>query len=388
MSDSASGTTRANVESRKFPIRVQETDDTIATLSAESQAALRQFSLERTIGYGVDHADAAELRTRVLAGQSWQDAAAAIAQTCLNLCHGAAPHAVATRVCYLRRASALTRISQVMMLSDTDERREIYARACDLYAQAARLAGDREHFSVESDEGLLSGWLVPAGPDAVASAIVIGGVEGWAMDFDSMGAALAARGVDAYLLDAPGQGESRMVNGVYLTRGWLNAFRQVIDEVERRAPGRPIGIVGNSMGGSLAMAVAVADPRIAACGDNGGIATPGLVPPSIGTFFTKMMAFCAGEDADQTAAIWGTVDPTATGPNAGYPLLIVHGGEDPLVSDELLQMVSRLAPTDDQELVVFSDGLHCIYNHLKDRDMVVSDWIRARLGAAATAHQG
>jgi hypothetical protein len=30
-------------------------------------------------------------------------------------------------------------------------------------------------------------------------------------------------------------------------------------------------------------------------------------------------------------------------------------------------------------MVVFSDGDHCIYNHLQERDMVIADWMRARL---------
>ncbi|NUP16090.1 MAG: alpha/beta fold hydrolase [Streptomyces sp.] len=386
MNDVATGTDRAKVQTRTFVGRRAELDEVTSTLTIESQAALRQFSLERLMGYGVDYADAIELRARVLDGQLWQDAATAVAQACLDRV-SASPEGFGTptRVVYLRRASALTRMSQVMMLSDTAERREIYRRAADLYAQAADLAGDREQLAVETDEGTLAGWAIPAGENAVASAVVIGGVEGWAMDFDSTGVALAERGVDAFMLDGPGQGESRMSNGVYLTAGWLDAYRHVIDELDRRAPGRPIAVIGNSMGGSFMMALAAADPRIAACCNNGGIPAPGLIPPSIGTFFTKMMAFCASDDAEETSAIWGTVNPVAEGPNAGYPLLVVHGGKDPLVSDDRVDMLVRLAPTDDQEMVVFSDGDHCIYNHRQDRDVLIADWVRTRLSQARTS---
>ncbi|MET8335165.1 alpha/beta hydrolase [Streptosporangium canum] len=374
----------AGVETRRFLGRRAETDDVVGGLSVESQAALRQFSFERTLAYGVEYADAVELRARVLDGQGWKDAASELARVCLDRAPAVADGLGGpTRAAYLRRASALTRMSQVMMLSDTDERREIYGRAVDLYAGAAEIAGDRERFTVATDEGLLTGWHLPAGPDAVGSAIVIGGVEGWAMDFDTMGEALAARGIEAFLLDAPGQGESRMRNGVYLTPQWLRAYRQVVDEVDSRAPGRPIGMIGNSIGGSFAMALAAADTRITACCDNGGIATPGLVPPGIGTFFTKMMAFCDCDDEQETTAIWSSVDSTADGPNSGYPLLVVHGGRDPLVSDPLVQMVLDLVPTDDHEMVVFTDGDHCIYNHREDRDLLVADWMRARLAPPA-----
>ncbi|WP_425840079.1 alpha/beta hydrolase [Streptomyces fractus] len=373
-------------EVRVFHGRRTEDEDAPSGLSGESRAALRQFSFERMLGYGVEYADAVELRARVLDGQDWKGAAIALAQVCQDRAATAAGAAGGpTRAVYLRRASALTRMSQVMMLSDTDERRELYAGAVRLYDRAAHITGDRERFTVATGEGVLTGRHLPAGPQAVGSAIVIGGVEGWAMDFDEMGAALAARGVETFLLDGPGQGESRMANSVYLTPNWLSGYRQVVDEVEARAPGRPIGMVGNSMGGSFAMALAAADTRITACCDNGGIAAPGLVPPEIGTFFTKMMAFCDRDTPEESAAVWSSVDPTMPGPNSGYPLLIVHGGKDPLVSDARAQEVLDLVPAGDREMVAFSDGDHCIYNHREDRDLLVADWMRARLAAAAVS---
>lgn len=375
-----------SVETREFLGRKVETDEDLDALSIESQAALRQFSFERTLAYGVEYSDVVELRARVVGGQAWQAAASELAEVSLAHADRAAGLATGrTRAAYLRRASALLRISQVMMLSDTDERRGIYARATALYAEAATITADREPFSIKTDEGALAGWHLPAEPDAVGAVIVVGGVEGYAMDFAVMGEALAARGVDAYLLDGPGQGESRFTNNVYLTPGWLAAFHQVVDDIEARAPGLPIGVVGNSMGGAFAMALAAAEPRIAACCDNGGIATPWLVPPSVGTFFTKMMTFCASEDPEETAAIWSSVNPTAAGPNSGYPLLVVHGGRDPLVSDALVEMVHDMVPTDDREMVVFTDGDHCIYNHREDRDLLIADWMRERLVKAATS---
>jgi alpha-beta hydrolase superfamily lysophospholipase len=372
------------IVTREFADRRAETDDVTATLSVESQAALRQFSLERTVGYGVNYADAVELRARVLDGQDWQSAATALGTACLRRVEDAPQAAgVPTRVAYLRRTSALLRMSQMMMLSDTPERRAIFAKAAELYAQAAELQGDRERVSIQTDQGVLAGWLVTAGDAAVASAVVIGGIEGWAMDFDSLGEALAARGVDALMLDAPGQGETRFGHKHYLSPQWRHAYGRAIDFLDERAPGRPIGFVGNSMGGSFAMAVAVDDPRIGACCDNGGVIAPWMVPPSVGTFFSKMVAFCGTQDAEQAMEAWKTVTPVADGPNAGYPLLIVHGGQDPMVSMELAELMLQHAPTDDKQMVVFSDGQHCVYNHQHDRDVLIADWLRARLSGLA-----
>ncbi|MER6394769.1 alpha/beta fold hydrolase [Kitasatospora sp. NPDC001603] len=365
-----------------------ETEETTSTLSGESQAALRQFSLERAMGYGVDYADAVELRARVVDGQDWCAAATELAQTCL----GHADRAVGaagriTTVAYLRRASALMRMSQMMMLSDTADRRAIFERAAELYAQAAELAGDRERVAIRTELGTLAGWLVPARGGSIGSAVVVGGVEGWAMDFDSIGEALAARGVDTLMLDAPGQGETRLTHRHYLTPQWRIAYRRAVDYLEDRTPDRPIGVVGNSMGGSFAMAVAAEDNRIAACVDNGGIHAPWLVPPTMGTFFSKMVAACGTVDADLAATAWATVTPLADGPNAGYPLLVVQGGADPMVSTPLAELLLQGAPTEDKQMVVFSDGNHCVYNHKHDRDMLIADWMRERLAGRGTRHE-
>lgn len=357
-----------------------ETEEATSRLSAESQAALRQFSLARTTGYGLNYADAVELRARVIEGQDWRSAATEIANVCLRRAEGAPEIAgKPTRIAYLRRASALLRMSQMMMVPDTAERRTIFARAAEIYAQAAELSADRERVTIQTDGGPLAGWLIPAHDAAVASVIVIGGVEGWAMDFDSLGEALAARGLDALLLDGPGQGETRLTHEHYLTEKWPAAYGRAVDFLAQRSPGQPIGFIGNSMGGSVAMAVVAQDTRIRACVDNGGIHAPWLVSPSMGTFFAKMVTACGTTEPDQAVAVWRTVTPLADGPNAGYPLLIVHGGEDPMISMDLAQILFKSAPTQDKQMVVFSDGNHCVYNHKHDRDAIVADWMRARV---------
>lgn len=369
----------ASVTSREFTARLLETEEAIAALSAESQAALRQFSLERIMGYGVDYADAIELRARVLGGQSWQSATTELSDVCLQQIESISVIATkSTRITCLRRASALLRMSQMMMMSDTQERCAIFEKACTLYAQAAQLQGNRHRVLIETQQGGLAGWIISGGEAAMASVIVIGGIEGWGMDFESLGEALAARGMDALMLDGPGQGQTRLLHQHFLSAQWRDAYRAAIDYLDQRAPGRPIGFVGNSMGGSFAMAVAVGDTRIAACCNNGGIIAPWMVPQS-GAFFSKMVAFC-GVEAAQAVEIWKTVTPAQDGPNTGYPLLMLQGGKDPLVSTPKSEMLLQSAPTNDKQMIIFSDGDHCIYNHQSDRDALIADWMHMRLG--------
>jgi esterase/lipase len=374
-----SATHSARVTSLQFLGRRTESEEGIARLSVESQAALRQFSLERLMGYGLAHADVIELRARVLEGEEWKAAATALAEIALKQANAASTAAAqTTRILYLRRASALLRMSQMMMLTDTPERREIFARAATLYGEVAKLQSDRQRTLVETDSGPLVGWLISARGVAVASAIVIGGVEGWAMDFDVMGEALAVRGIDALMLDGPGQGESRFNHNHYLSLRWSAAYRSAIDFLERRSPGHRIGFIGNSIGGSFAMALASIDQRVAACCCNGGVIKPILARGKT-TFFAKMIAACGTDNEEEAVAVWGAVNPTAPTSRTGYPLLIVHGGKDPMIPTVASETLLAAAPTDDKEMVVFSDGDHCIYNHRDDRDALIADWVRSRL---------
>src|SRR5258707_14433463 len=183
-----SSTQSARVTLRQYLGRRAESEDGIARLSVESQAALRQFSLERLMGYGLAYADVIELRARVLEGEEWEAAATALAEIALEQSNAASTGpAQTTRILQLRRASALLRMSQMMMLIDTPERRQIFARAATIYGEAAKLRSDRQRVLVETDSRPLVGWLIPAPGGGVASAIVIGGGGGWGMDFGSPG---------------------------------------------------------------------------------------------------------------------------------------------------------------------------------------------------------
>lgn len=357
------------IETREFTGRCVESEELMEALSAENQAGLRQYSLERMMGYGVDYADAIELRSRVLRGDDWQSAAIALANTCLPSDDATS----VTRISALRRASAMLRLAQALHLEDGPERREIFEKASTLYSEAAELAGDCQPIEIETANGKLTGWMHPADGEQLGSAIVIGGIEGWAMDFDCQGQALAQRGIDALMLDGPGQGMSRFAYGHYLKPDWFASFEAAIDLLAARQPGKPIGIIGHSMGGAIAMAVANEDPRITACCSNGGPVAPWLVPQGT-TFFSKMIAYCGVRTAEEAVEVWKTVQPGLKGSNRSYDLLMVQGGEDPMITDPIARMLFDNAPTASKRMVVFSDGDHCIYRHKQDRDALISDW--------------
>src|SRR5258708_19902965 len=122
-----SSTQSARVTLRQYLGRRTESEEGIARLSVESQAALRQFSLERLMGYGLAYADVIELRARVLEGEEWEAAATALAEIALKQSNAASTGpAQTTRVLHLRRASALLRMSQIMILIYTPQPPQIF----------------------------------------------------------------------------------------------------------------------------------------------------------------------------------------------------------------------------------------------------------------------
>ncbi|MHB8530898.1 MAG: alpha/beta hydrolase family protein [Caulobacteraceae bacterium] len=352
-------------------------------LGPEERAALQQFSLDRLTAYGVHPADAVELRGRVAAGEGWQAVATGLAEDCLAPPEATvAPASPTTRANRLYRASALLRMSQMMMLADDDRRREIFARAADLYRQAAALTSDREPILVETEEGPLAAWLYPSrrGKPA-ASVVVIGGLEAWAMDFGDMGLELARPDIETLVVDGPGQGESRMNHRHYLTKSWVRSYQGVFDDLARRTGGAPLGVVGNSLGGAMALRLASQDARILACCDNGG---PGAIgrPPANVSLPGKILAFCGDVTQEAAGEILQTLNPAAPDASVSCPLLIVHGALDHLVSTEAARSLFDWAKSRDKQMVIYSDGDHCVYNHSDDKHNLISDWISDRLTAS------
>ncbi|EIZ77738.1 hypothetical protein WSK_3748 [Novosphingobium sp. Rr 2-17] len=344
----------------------------INMLPGEAQAGLRQFSVERLTAYGLVYEDAAELLDRVAQGEGWQDAASDMAAALPTSRDGYAP---ATAADQMFRKAALLRAAQFMMIEDTAQRCELFGQAAQLYASASVLARDRIRFECRGVDGaVLVGWRFPAeAPCAVA--VVWGGIEGWAMDFAAMGVELARRGIEVFLIDGPGQGETRLTYGLYFDDNWQSHWRLAIDHVCEQAGDLPLFIVGNSMGGCLVMNYAPGDPRICGIVSNGGPLRPPGLTGDLPSKLRKFVVFCGEADAP---SVWGALDAGRALANSRQPLLILHGSADPLVTEAEVLEIARMAGSEDVEVAIFSNGEHCLYNHTADKHDLVAEWIRQR----------
>jgi hypothetical protein len=54
------------------------------------------------------------------------------------------------------------------------------------------------------------------------------------------------------------------------------------------------------------------------------------------------------------------------------------------VSTDDARSVFDWASSTDKQMVIYSDGDHCVYNHSDDKHNLISDWVSHRLAARLT----
>lgn len=366
------------VINRQFP----ELDGLVGAqpLSAESEAALRQLTLQRLMAYGVEYGDAVRVRAAATAGTPWQSACAAVAESLLHdtsLLRSCETQSTQKQRC--ARVSALLRMSQMMMQADSDERRTLYRCAADYFRRAQSAGGGYRRVLVPCADGPLVGWHRPDAAGSYArTVLVVGGIEGWAMDLEPMARGWAERGIATLLLDAPGQGESRLEHDTYFNFNWKRALASVVDLVTGTMGAQSVGILGNSMGGTLAMHFAAFDARIVACCNNGGLRVP-LSQKQRTNFFPKMLAFCSPAASEDAESVWASVEVLPDSLRSQAPLLIVQGEADPLVSIKDSRQMLEWSAASDKQMHVFAKADHCVYDQPADRDNLIADWFACRL---------
>lgn len=359
---------------------------------AAAEAHKRAMPVPRLTGNGMDYADAVALYAAVDAGRSWDEAAEQLGSQNTVRANQAlqAGHLLTARSWFLA-ASCCYRVGQVI-LSDSERKNSLFTKMVEAYGHAGELFDPTfEHTHIDYRDGTLSGWLaLPAdssGPDASGPGdgwpvvIIVGGFDGWREEYHVGASYLRERGIATFLLDGPGQGESRLYGGLVLDHEFTIAFSTVVDHL--LADGRlsdQVGIWGNSMGGYLAAAVAATDPRIAACCVNGGTVRPAEILDRFKRFTSKVQPLLGIDDPDQATEALGTFVLTPSDlAQLTCPLLVLHGTPDQVFLIENARALYNAAATGDKTILEWADGDHCIYNHSHEKHTLVSDWFADRL---------
>ena len=242
------------------------------------------------------------------------------------------------------------------------------------------LAGDAAHTPRAAVPRRPSGRLVVPAPGRNSRGDR-GGV-GWAQRVGAaylgVADALTARGLACLLVEGPGQGEPRLLDGLYLDEHVADGFARFLDAVgDDPRLGEAVGVQGNSFGGLFVARLAAQDPRVGACIVNGAPAVPEL--PPFRTARDQIAAAIGTRDEHRLTTVLDRLRFDPARHRIDCPVLVLHGGADPLVPDPAIQRPFAAGPRG--ELRIWADGEHTLYNHAGERDALTSDWFADQLAA-------
>ncbi|MEV0083744.1 alpha/beta hydrolase [Saccharopolyspora sp. NPDC050642] len=341
------------------------------------EALQRAMPPTRLLDCGMDYGDVVALDNATRGGTPWDEAAEQLGQAQLIRARAAEDdgHTVTAIEAY-RAAAADFLFAQMAYNFDGPRKTALYSRFTDAVAAAGALSTPAwEPVEVPFAGGRMSGWLIRPATLVSGAVVVFGGQSGWGAGYLPHADALTRRGIAVLLAEGPGQGKTRH-DGVLLDVDVRAAYSAFVTWLLRREDlGGAVGLWGNSLGGLYAATTAAADRRVAAVCVNGAPAAPRLLP---------FRAF-----AEQAAAMLGTTDPEAIQRNfdrialheadrIDCPLLVLHGGQDRIVSLSDQRPFLDAATHDDATLRVWEDGEHTIYNHADERTAFVADWFADR----------
>jgi alpha-beta hydrolase superfamily lysophospholipase len=347
-------------------------------------AMLRAYAIERAIDYGCSLEDVIKLRRRVEQGSAWVDVALLLAGDDVTRAQAAhAVGAIETAAAFQLQASACLRLAQAALEEQPERRLEIYRQNVAVFASAMVLLGHAgARFDVMHRGAAHAAWLfLPDRQAPPPCVLVTGGADGWCEAFFGSVAAFLERGLAVCLLELPGQGLARLQHGSYLDHGFTGMVSAALDALASRGVARArFGILGHSMGGSLALRAAADDERIRACCTNGGSVdlARGIIKfPRVLRRIGRMMG-PDRSDADVLDFI-GRLDLRTVASTLRAPVLCMHGGQDPLVSDDEARALLALRGFHPVTYAYWPEGAHCVYTHMVERNSIAADWFARRL---------
>jgi alpha-beta hydrolase superfamily lysophospholipase len=313
-------------------------------------------------------------------GPDWEQACEELAERAQPSVSSAGPEA---RTAW-RQVAALLQCAQLAFSLDGPRKVALYEAAHEAMLQHAARSEDLAEIAIRTPSGVLFGWCVtPLGRPPAGAVVVTGGLSGWGAAFLDQGRELAERGLVAVLAEGPGQGLTRLRSGLRYSSGNAALFDSFVDHAVASGGG-PVGLWGNSFGGLLAAGRALHDGRVRALCVNGAPHAPEV--PEFRTVRESMAAFFGTTSGPALADALASVAVSAERDRFDGDVLVVEGGEDPLVPLGAQHEFLRLTGESRRTLLSWPDGEHTIYNHAAERNERVADWFAARLTNVQNAH--
>jgi alpha-beta hydrolase superfamily lysophospholipase len=282
--------------------------------------------------------------------------------------------------------------------------------------------GEGVFLSTEGAELFFRWWAPPEPPRAVVAVVHGFGEHGGR--YAHVGRHMAARSVAAYALDLRGHGRSAGPRGHVDSWGqYREDVRRFLLELRTRKPVAPLFLLGHSMGGLVALDVALRHPQ----GLRGLIvASPILSPPGVSrvlrgigrvasrvwptlTLDTRLDPAVLSRDpavldalrndplahwrasARLSTEIASAVRRTVPGAHRmRVPLLLLHGTADRLTSPAATRAFHEQVASADRQLLLYEGGHHELFNDIERERVLgdVSDWIDRHLPPGDTFRAG
>ncbi len=318
----------------------------------------------RFLAEGVAYRDLLDTRARIQDLADWAPVWCEVARAAEERAERALERTLTvTAGSELARASLSYFFAQFLLFHDPATKRAVYGQAVRALRRAAPLL-DPPLEPVEIPfRGLgLPGYLRrPRGVSRPPCVVLLGGLDTTKEEQLVMSALCAQRGLATLAFDGPGQGET--FERLPLTPEFDRAVAAVLDFLEGRPevdPGR-IGIIGRSLGGHYAPRAAALDRRIRAAVAWGAmyhLRNYATMPEITRAGFVHVTR---ARSLDEVRPYFASVDLEGIASRITCPLLIVHGGLDPITpTDNATRLRAEAAgPT---ELLFWEDSVHCAHD--------------------------
>jgi dipeptidyl aminopeptidase/acylaminoacyl peptidase len=283
----------------------------------------------------------------------------------------------ATARYFFSAANGAYMLAQYGLTDPTEEKLRIYQRMVDCSQQFAALGPNLfEPVAIPYKDYEMDGWLVTPRAIRPGQPIVlmipgatafkdsfIRGMDGWLMS-----------GVAVLLMDGPGQGTTRFFNNGYLEVEVENAYSKMIDFIEADGRFGKIGVYGGSTGGYYVARVAGTDKRVQFCAINGGSYYPAEIVDYSAEYRHKFAVLYGVEDAGMDA-IFPRMTLEGFAENIECPLLIQHGGDDPLFKLESAKKIYDVARSADKTFISYPGAWHCCAGEGTRAVRLMLDWL-------------
>jgi len=352
-------------------------------VSAANEAHRRAFPVSRLLSSGMAYEDVLALHASVADGKDWHQVAEELGSENGLRAEDAIAHGrtMTARGWHLY-ASACYRTGQAVLPDSKPDKARLYRKAIEHFGNAGELTDPPfEHRLVAYGTRQVRTWLIRPAVPRPPTVVVLGGFDGWREEHEFASRPLLERGIAVVLMEAPGQGETRIFGRNFMHEGYEHAFSAVLDMV--RADSRladSVGIWGNSFGGCLAARAALADKRFRAVCVNGGSVQPAEVLERFPRLTSRVQDLFGLDDPDRARTALESFRLDA-GQLASLtaPLLVLHGAPDRIFLIENARSMHAWAGSADKTFREWADGEHCIYNHAEERNLLVADWFTDRL---------